>query len=76
MSKERTVAALVFMKPERLRARYSSAHAQAGDPKIMSATSVVMGIDVAKASTLSPVVDVDRHFVDELRPLHRAHRPR
>lgn len=49
MSKERTVAALVFMKPERLRARPLSAHAQAGDPKIMSATSVVVGIDVAKA---------------------------
>jgi len=49
MSRERTVAALVFMKPERLRARPSSAHAQAGDPKTMSATLVVVGIDVAKA---------------------------
>jgi transposase len=49
MSKERTVAALVFMKPERLRARPSSAHVQAGDPKTMSATLVVVGIDVAKA---------------------------
>jgi transposase len=37
------------MKPERLRAPLSSAHAQAGDPKTMSATLVVVGIDVAKA---------------------------
>jgi transposase len=49
MSKKRTVAALVFMKPERLRAPLSSAHAQAGDAKTMSATLVVVGIDVAKA---------------------------
>jgi transposase len=49
MSKGRAVAALVFMKPERLRARPSSAHAQAGEPKTMSATLVVVGIDVAKA---------------------------
>jgi transposase len=49
MSRKRAGAALVFMKPERLRARSSSAHAQAGDPKTMSATLVVVGIDVAKA---------------------------
>jgi len=42
------VAALVFLKPERLRARWS-AHAQARDPKTMSASSIVVGIDVAKA---------------------------
>jgi transposase len=45
----RTDAALVFLKPERLRAPFSSAHAQARELKIMSATSVVVGIDVAKA---------------------------
>jgi transposase len=39
---------LVFFKPERLRAPLS-AHAQARDPKTMSASSVVVGIDVAKA---------------------------
>jgi transposase len=39
---------LVFFKPERLRAP-PSAHAQARDPKTMSASSVVVGIDVAKA---------------------------
>ena len=49
MSKERTAAALVFLKPERLRAPESSAHAQAGDAKTMSGNSVVVGIDVAKA---------------------------
>jgi transposase len=49
MSLLRTVAVLVFMKPERLRAPYSSAHAQGRDPKTMSATSVVVGVDVAKA---------------------------
>jgi transposase len=41
---------LVFLKPERLRApALPSAHAQARDPKTMSASSVVVGIDVAKA---------------------------
>jgi transposase len=40
---------LVFLKPERLRVpAWPSAHAQAGDLKTMSVTSVV-GIDVAKA---------------------------
>jgi transposase len=45
----RTVSVLVFLKPERLRAPCLSAHTQAGEPKTMSATSVVVGIDVAKA---------------------------
>jgi len=41
---------LVFLKPERLRApAWPSAHAQARDPKTMSAASVVVGIDVGKA---------------------------
>jgi len=41
---------LVFLKPERLRApAWPRAHAQAGDLKTMSVTSVVVGIDVAKA---------------------------
>jgi transposase len=41
---------LVFLKPERLHApAWPSAHAQARDPKTMSASSVVVGIDVAKA---------------------------
>jgi transposase len=45
----RTVA-LVFLKPERLRApAHLSAHSQARDLKIMSVTSVVVGVDVAKA---------------------------
>jgi transposase len=39
---------LVFVEPERLRAP-SSAHAQAWETKIMSGSSVVVGIDVAKA---------------------------
>jgi len=42
------VAALVFLKPERLRAPPSSAHAQVWDGKTMSGNSVVVGIDVAK----------------------------
>ena len=49
MSRLRTGTALVFLKPERLRAPLSSAHAQARELKTMSATSVVVGIDVAKA---------------------------
>jgi transposase len=49
MSSLRTGAVLVFCKPERLRAPPLSAHAQARDPKTMSASSVVVGIDVAKA---------------------------
>lgn len=49
MSEMRTVSVLVFQKPERLRAPQLSAHAQAGEPKTMSVTSVVVGIDVAKA---------------------------
>jgi transposase len=49
---------LVFVKPERLVAP-SSAHAQAREPKTMSGSPVVVGVDVAKAkvdvaSTLSP----------------------
>jgi transposase len=41
---------LVFLKPERLRVpAVASAHAQARDLKTMSASSVVVGIDVAKA---------------------------
>ena len=46
MSKERTDAALVFIKPERLQAPNASAHAQAGDTKTMSESLVVVGIDV------------------------------
>src|SRR6218665_2760655 len=49
LSTERTAAALVFVKPERLRAPSLSAHAQARDLKIMSVTSMTVGIDVAKA---------------------------
>jgi transposase len=40
---------LVFFKPERLRAPLASAHGQGRDPKAMSALSVTVGIDVAKA---------------------------
>jgi transposase len=50
MSILRTVSVLVFLKPERLRARSVSAHAQARELKTMSKTSVVVGIDVAKIS--------------------------
>ena len=49
MSKERTATALVFIKPERLRAPSLSAHVQAWELKIMSVLSVTVGIDVAKA---------------------------
>jgi transposase len=60
----RTVAVLVFLKPERLRASQLSAHAQAREPKTMSATSVVVGIDVAKAyvdvAVLGGKLDVQR----------------
>ncbi len=50
LSTERTAAVLVFLKPERLRVpAWPSAHAQARDLKTMSASSVVVGIDVAKA---------------------------
>jgi len=79
---ERTVAALVFMKPERLRAPNASAHAQAGDPKTMSGILVVVGIDVAKAHVDVAVLgqawpaqrfanDVDGHsaLVAALQPL-------
>jgi transposase len=57
---------LVFLKPERLRAPFtSSAHVQAWDPKIMSAPSAVtVGIDVAKAhvdvSVLGANLDIRR----------------
>jgi transposase len=49
---------LVFVKPERLVVP-SSTHAQAREPKIMSGSPVVVGVDVAKAkvdvaSSLSP----------------------
>jgi len=40
---------LIFVKPERLRAPSISAHAQERDLKIMSVSSVTVGIDVAKA---------------------------
>jgi transposase len=50
MSELRMDAALIFAKPERLRAPGWSAHAQAREPRIMSAPLVVVGIDVAKAS--------------------------
>jgi transposase len=45
----RTDPALVFVKPERLAAPILSAHGQAREPKIMSESSVVVGIDIAKA---------------------------
>ncbi|GAP39070.1 mobile element protein [Piscinibacter sakaiensis] len=56
---------LVFLKPERLRAPVCpSAHAQARDPKTMSASSVVVGIDVAKAhvdvAVLGAKIDAQR----------------
>ena len=47
LSRLRTVSALVFAQPERLRAPMVSAHAQARDPKTMSDSSVMVGIDVA-----------------------------
>lgn len=40
---------LVFVKPERLRAPILSVHAQARDLKIMSVSSLTVGIDAAKA---------------------------
>lgn len=66
MSRERTVAVLVFPKPERLRASAPpSAHVQAWDPTIMSAPSLVtVGIDVAKVhvdvALLSARLDAQR----------------
>jgi transposase len=56
---------LVFLKPERLRASACpSAHSQARDLKTMSASSVVVGIDVAKAHVdvwvLGAKLDVQR----------------
>jgi transposase len=45
----RTDPALVFVKPERLVAPMSSAHEQGREPKTMSESSVVVGIDIAKA---------------------------
>jgi transposase len=60
--------ALVFLKPERLRASKLSAHAQAGDKKTMSAHSVVVGIDVAKAhidcAVLGAMLDARRFAND------------
>jgi transposase len=69
MSKERTDAALVFLKPERLRAPQSSAHAQAGDVKTMSEISVVVGIDVAKAHVDCAVLGAEfatRQFTNDV----------
>ena len=69
MSKRRTVAALVFIKPERLRAPISSAHAQAGDAKTMSEHSVVVGIDVAKANVDCAVLGAElatRRFANDV----------
>jgi len=68
MSKERTDSALVFIKPERLRAPVLSAHAQARDTKTMSAISVVAGIDVAKAYVDCAVVGAElptRRFAND-----------
>jgi transposase len=45
----RTDPALVFVKPVRLTAPVLSAHEQGREPKIMSESSVIVGIDVAKA---------------------------
>jgi transposase len=69
MSKGRTDAALVFLKPERLRAPGSSAQAQAGDAKTMSGTSVVVGIDVAKAHVDCAVLGTEfaaRQFANDI----------
>jgi transposase len=69
MSKRRTVAALVFRKPERLRAPGSSAHAQAGEAKTMSDNSVVVGIDVAKGHVDCAVLGADfaaRQFANDI----------
>ena len=59
MSRKRTDAALVFIKPERLQAPNTSAHAQAGDAKTMSESQVVVGIDVAKAHVDCAVLGAD-----------------
>jgi transposase len=48
LSRWRTDSALVFVKPERLIAP-ASAHAQGREPKTMSASPLVIGIDIAKA---------------------------
>lgn len=84
LSPERTAAVLVFLKPERLRAP-SSAHAQGRDPKTMSASSVTVGIDVAKAhvdvAAVGAKLDVQRYdnqaeahsvLAAALRPLNPA----
>jgi transposase len=62
-------AALVFIKPERLPAPTSSAHAQARDSKTMSASSVVVGIDVAKARVDCAALGADlsmRQFANDI----------
>lgn len=62
-------AALVFINPERLRAPISSAHAQAGDTKTMSDSSVVVGIDVAKAHVDCAVLGAEfaaRQFANDI----------
>lgn len=63
------VAALVFLKPERLRAPPSSAHAQVWDAKTMSGNSVVVGIDVAKAHVDCAALGAElatRHFTNDI----------
>ena len=62
-------AALVFLKPERLRAPPSSAHAQVWDAKTMSGNSVVVGIDVAKAHVDCAALGAQlatRHFTNDI----------
>ena len=69
MSKRRTAAALVFLKPERLRAPPSSAHAQVWDAKTMSGNSVAVGIDVAKAHVDCAALGAKlatRHFTNDI----------
>lgn len=62
-------AALVFLKPERLRAPPSSAHAQVWDAKTMSGNSAVVGIDVAKAHVDCAALGAQlpiRHFTNDI----------
>jgi len=69
VSRKRTDAALVFIKPERLQAPNTSAHAQAGDAKTMSESQVVVGIDVAKAHVDCAVLGADfgaRQFANDI----------
>jgi transposase len=64
---------LVFFKPERLRAPLS-AHAQGRDLKTMSASSVVVGIDIAKAHVDVVVLGakLDAQRFDNLAEAHSA----